>query len=137
MAAITITAANVVKDANAEIEYGILGATITAGQVVYKNTSTGKFELADANSATAEVRGPRGVALNGGALNQPVAVQYGGDITIGGTAVVGTTYALGSTAGAIVPVADLTTGDYVSHIGVGISATKIRLNIKNFGIAVP
>ena len=60
MAAITITAANVVKDANAEIEYGILGATITAGQVVYKNTSTGKFELADANSATAEVRGPRG-----------------------------------------------------------------------------
>jgi hypothetical protein len=43
--------------------------------------------LADSDSATAEARKPTGIALNGAALNQPLAVQKSGDITAGGTLV--------------------------------------------------
>ena len=58
MADITITAANVVASAGARIEHGTAGATVTAGQIVFlDSTTTGKWQLADADAATAAARG--------------------------------------------------------------------------------
>ncbi len=138
MADLTITAASVVKGSNAKIENGILGATVTAGQVVYKDTTdSNKFKLADNDDATALVRTPSGIALNGGADGQPVQVQSAGQITIGATVVVGTVYHLSDTPGGIGPVADLTAGDYVVTLGIAITAAILDIQIHNSAVATP
>lgn len=136
MADLTITAASVVAGSNAVIERGTAGATIPAGQVVYKEAATGQFKLADNNSATAEVRAPYGIALNGASANQPIAVQKSGDITIGATLTAGVEYYLSGTAGGIAPVADLTTGMYTSALGMAKSTTVLALNIQSSGVAL-
>jgi hypothetical protein len=137
MADIVVTAANVVPGAGAKVEHGTRGATINAGQTVVKDPTTNKFVLADANHATAALRRPRGVALNSGSLDQPVAVQYEGPITIGGTVTPGTIYAQSANAGGIAPAADLATGHEVTVLGVGVSATQIALKVHNSQALVP
>ena len=87
MASLSITAANVLSGSGATIERGTAGATITAGQVVYRDTADGKYKLADADSATALARDPRGIALNGASNGQPLAIIRAGDVTIGATMV--------------------------------------------------
>lgn len=135
MTDLVITATSVVKGDNAIVESGYAAAAITAGQVVYKN-SAGKYDLADTDSATAAVRKPRGIALNGAAADQPVAVQRSGDITIGATIAAGVTYYLSGTAGGICPVADLASGDHTAIIGIGKSTTVLSLNIVAPDVAV-
>ena len=130
MADLTITAANVVAGSNARKTSGIAGVAITAGQAVYLSSTTGKYLLADTDSATAEARVPVGIALNGAAAGQPVEVQTSGDITIGATVAAGVAYYLSGTAGGICPVADVASGDYPSIIGMGISTTEIRIDIQ-------
>jgi hypothetical protein len=137
MADLTITAANVVKGSTAKTEVGIYGATITAGQTVYQDASDKKYKLCDADSGTAAVRTTRGIALNSGSDGQPAAVQTEGAITIGATVTVGTIYVQSDTPGGIMPAADLEAGDYVTVLGVGISASQIDLNIHPSGVAVP
>jgi len=134
MADISVTATSVVPYANEQTAVGVAGETITAGQVVYLNSTTGKLMKADADTAAESVC--KGIALNGGALNQPIKYQYGGEITIGATVAVGTVYVVSATAGGIAPLADLTSGDYVSILGVASTAARIKLNIFNSGIAV-
>lgn len=134
MADITITAANVVAGSNSTRENGTAGETITAGQAVYKDAATNKYKLADTDSATAAVRQPRGIALNGASLNQPVAVLTSGDITIGATLVAGDPYFLSGTAGGICPHADVEAGDYPCLIGVATSTTVLRVDIQYSGV---
>ena len=134
MTALAITAANVVAGSDAVVEYGIAGVAVTAGQAVYLDeASTGKYLLADTNSATAAARKARGVALNNAAANQPLVIQKGGQITIGATLTAGIVYYLGGTPGAIVPVADLTTGDYPCVIGQASSTTVLVIGIQATG----
>jgi hypothetical protein len=64
MADLTITAANVIAGNSAKTETGTAGATVTAGQVVYKDSADNKFKLADNDSATAGLRSPYGIALH-------------------------------------------------------------------------
>jgi hypothetical protein len=49
MADISITAASVAASSAASKVTGVAGATITAGQVVYLDTTTNTYKLADAN----------------------------------------------------------------------------------------
>lgn len=136
MADISITAANVQAGSGAAIQRGTAGATITAGQVVYKDSADNEYKLADADSATAAVKVPVGIALNGASDGQPLSVQTGGDITIGGTLVAGTTYCLSATPGAIAPQADITTGDDVVVLGVAKSTTVLALRIIVSGVTL-
>ncbi|GCA51786.1 hypothetical protein KGO5_04243 [Sinorhizobium sp. KGO-5] len=136
MADLTITPSDVVVSSNAVIEHGTAGTTVTAGQMVYKNTTTGKYELADNNSATAAVRQPRGIALNGAANGQPLAIQKSGDITLGSVLTAGTAYYLSDTAGGICPLADLATGEYYVLLGLAKSATVLSLDVQYPGVAV-
>lgn len=136
MADLSITAGSVVSGSNAVKEQGVAGATITAGQIVYKEGSTGQFKLADNNSATAEARVPYGVALNGASANQPLAVQKSGSITIGATMTAGVAYYLSGTAGGICPVADLSSGMYPTVLGIATSTTVLALGIEVSGVAL-
>lgn len=133
MADISVTAASVASYANAQTGTGIAGTTITAGQVVYLNAATGKLELADADTYAEAVC--KGIALNGGSLDQPIKYQYGGEITIGATVALGGTYVVATTAGGIAPIADLATGDYVTILGVASTTGRIKLNIFASGVA--
>lgn len=74
MSDITVTAAKVgvVYPEKAEIFDGIAGATITAGQALYFDSTAGTLKLADANgSGTLQFRG---IALNGGGAGQAISV---------------------------------------------------------------
>lgn len=130
MANVAITAANVAPGADAIFETGVSGATITAGQCVYKDASdSNKFKLCDNDSGTAAARTPYGIAVGGASNNQRLSVQTQGDITIGGTVVPGFIYVPSATAGAIAPSADLVATNYTSVLGVARSATVIALSI--------
>ncbi len=137
MSAISITAANVAPGTGAKFYRGYFGATLAAGQVAYRDTTTKRFGLADANDASSIIRTSAGIAVCGGSAGQGALIQYGGLITIGGTVVVGKVYVLGATAGSIHPIDDLVTGWYTSVLGIGYSATQILLGILNGGVAVP
>lgn len=136
MADLVITAASVLPGANAVIESGSAGETITAGKAVYKSAATKKFMLADSNAATAEVRQSIGIALNGASLNQPVSVQKYGDITIGATLTAGTAYLLSDTPGGICPLADVGSGEYLCQFGLAKSTTVLALDIQYPGVAL-
>lgn len=133
MADITVTAGNVAASTNAVVETGTWGETVTAGQAVYLKASDSRWWKAQADSADEDA--VYGIALNGGTAGQPGSVQVRGNITIGATVVVGTVYVLSAAAaGGIAPEADLTTGNYVSIIGVAITAAIIQMSIVNTGI---
>ena len=136
MADLTITAANVRAGSGAKIVNGTAGASVTAGQVVYLDSSDNEYKLADNDSATAAVRSVAGIALHASGDGQPLAVLTKGPITIGATTAVGTVYCLSSTAGGICPSADIASGDYNTVIGIGASTTVIEVQLLAAGAAV-
>lgn len=132
MADLSQTAASVVQVATGSNPakaplIGTAGATITAGKPVYLDTAENKWKLAD-NNVSALLAGSAGlgIALCGASDGQPIAVHQGGDINIGATLTVGETYLVSATAGAIAPIADIST-NYVSVLGVAISASVLRM----------
>jgi hypothetical protein len=141
VADIVITAANVVAGASAQTKTGIAGAAIAAGDIVYlDSTTTGKWQLADSDAATAEARGQTsniGVALNSAALNQPVIVQVSGPVTVGAVLTAGTAYYLSDTPGKLCPVADDVAGDYYTLIGLAASTSVLNIDVQYSGVASP
>lgn len=136
MADLSITATSVLAGGGAKTVEGVAGASITAGQVVYLDSSAGTYKLADNNSATAAARSPDGIALNGAASGQPIEVLTRGPITIGATMTAGVAYYLSATAGGICPVADLTTGHYPTILGIATSTTVLSVLIHESGVAL-
>ncbi|TIV48089.1 MAG: hypothetical protein E5V96_00315 [Mesorhizobium sp.] len=135
MADLVITAASVVAGSNAETETGAAGEAITAGQAVYRSSTTKKLMKADSNGASAEIRTPIGIALNGGALDQPIKFQKSGNVTIGAVLTPGVAYYLSDTPGGICPVADIGAGEYVCLIGLATSASVLALDIRYTGVS--
>jgi small ligand-binding sensory domain FIST len=134
MADISQTAANVAKGAGAQTQIGIAGATIVAGDQVYLDPATGTLKLATAASLNGST--VVGVALCGGAAGQPIVYQTQGVINLGGTLVVGGVYVVSpNNAGGVAPYADLSTGNYVSILGLAISTSLLQMGINNSGIA--
>lgn len=137
MSDISITAASVVFSAAALLQRrrGIAGAAITVGQIVYIDTSdSNKIKLADANGATALIRTAVGMACSGAAAaGQAVEfVEFDDDLTLG-THGVSTNGAivLSATAGALAPIADITTGWYGSILAIAKSSTKVVFDARN------
>jgi len=138
LADLTITAASVAAGTGASVDRSRnAGASLTAGQAVYLDTSSNTYKLSDADSATAAARTVTGVALNAASSGQPVAVLTGGLLTVGATVAVGTMYTGSATAGGICPVADLTTGAYPTAIGWAVSTTQINVVINASGVVKP
>lgn len=134
MTDVSITAANVVKGSDASIEHGIAGATVTAGQTVYLDDTTGKYLLSDNNASGKKT--VRGIALHGASLNQPLAIQTRGEITIGGTLTAGSPYYLSATAGGIAPEADLSSGMDVVFLGLAKSTSVLILDVRVPGVTL-
>jgi hypothetical protein len=127
MADYSITAASFQPSAYAEYDTGIAGATITAGQPVYKDASdSNKLKLADANLSLAASR-VVGLAAHGAAAGQRLAfVKKDPKLVPGFTLTAGDIAILSATAGAIAPVADLATGHYPVVLGAANSTTEMN-----------
>lgn len=136
MADLSITAGSVLAGGGSTKRAGTAGATITAGQVVYLDTSDGRYKLADADSGTAAVRSPFGIALNGASAGQPLTVCTRGAVTIGATVTAGTTYYLSPNPGGIAPLADLLSGDYPTIVGIATSTSVIDVQFIESGVAL-
>ena len=134
MSDLTITAASVIKGADAMIEHGPAGAAVTAGQPVYLDDTTGKYLLSDNNASGKKT--VRGIALHAAATNQPLAIQRKGEITIGATLTAGSAYYLSGTAGGIMPEADLTSGMDVVMLGLAKSTTVLVLDVRAPGVTL-
>jgi hypothetical protein len=127
MADVAITAANVVPVSGAAIQSGTAGVAITAGQLVYNDSSTSTIKLCHAVTSLATASCV-GVAIDNAAANQPVSYQNGGDITIGGTLTQGEPYfTSGTNAGGLAPKADLATNWMTVCFGIAKSATVLTI----------
>jgi hypothetical protein len=136
MADITVTAANVIAGAGASTRQVTAGETITAGQVVYKDTSAGdKYKLADADAVGTAAGG--GIALNGASNGQPLTIITGGNLNPGATVTTGEVYVVSTTAGGIAPLVDLLTGDFVTVLGTATTTSNINIQIQVSGVAEP
>lgn len=135
MANLTITATSVVPASDVTTEVRPAGVAVTAGQVVYLESATDTYKLADAD-ATGELLVPRGIALTGASIGQPLTIARAGNVTIGATLTKGVAYVASATAGAIAPAADLTTGAYMTVLGVPVSTTVLKVAIVPTGIAI-
>lgn len=128
MADLVITTSQIVQSTtSSDIEFGVAGEAITAGQPVYKKASDGKMYKADAN-ASADTAAAKGIATcDANAAGVAIAWQKSGTITIGAAASItaGATYWVSATAGGICPEADLTTGHYATFLGVGNASNAI------------
>lgn len=143
MADMSVTAGSVLKSAGAlglgptVSEYGTLGATATAGQVVYRDAAASyKYKLAQATGGvTADARG---ILLNGGAAGQPAEIVRSGLYAPGGTVIVGMVYVVSpAAAGGIAPVSDLGSGHFVTVLGVGVTSSLILVGLTASGVAKP
>lgn len=132
MADLSITAANVANlSGRGSQTTGVAGGTITAGMPVYLNTANAVIAAAN----TSAVLGAAvGIALNGASSGQPVTYQTRGNINLGATLAVGKVYVL-SAAGLISPVDDVTTADFVTVLGVGVTASNMKIGIVASGVA--
>lgn len=135
MADLTQTAANVglTDTAGAVIKKVTFGETIAQGMPVYKATADSEYYKADADAeATASCDG---IALTAGGNGEEGVIIESGPVDVGATLTVGATYVVSTTAGAIAPIADLGTGDYVTILGVASAADTLLLNIDVTGVA--
>lgn len=93
---------------------------IAKGQALAYDSSVSKYYLADNDSATAARKTISGVSLTAAsAAGLPIKVQKSGVIYISALVSVGGVYVVSSTAGGIMPYADLNTGDDIALVGVG------------------
>jgi hypothetical protein len=132
VADISVTAASVMKTSATSVvdSASYAGEALTAGQVVYN--LAGVWMKSD--SSTAAKAAAAGIAMNSAASGQPVEVSRG-KITVGGTVAVGVVYYVSTNGGGIAPVADVTTGMYVTPLGVADTTTTIVIDPKPSGVA--
>jgi hypothetical protein len=137
MADISITG-TAVKLVSGPTEQIIAGAAVAGGQIVYEEAASSKAKLSDNDSATAEVRAIKGMALHAAAADQPLKLAKNGAIVDVGAAVLtaGVDYYVSGTAGAIWPRADVTTGDDPLRVGIATTTAYLQLDFADPGVTL-
>jgi hypothetical protein len=133
MADKVVTPANVLASTNASKLTGTAGAAITAGQVVYLNSTTNTIFPAIANAATLQT--PIGIALNSAAAGQPISYTASDTAFTPGyaTSVGETTYLSAGTAGNVTLFANLPTGQtpgvqpVIIFLGTGTASAALSI----------
>ena len=135
MAAISITAANVLASSKANVDGNYpAGATITQGEVVYLGPSNTWLAATPATPANLVASSEFGIALQSVSSGQPLLVvtkdpsfTYGANVASGSIALAHTT------AGSVtITAADLSTGDAVLLLGVINGTTGTNNTTMNF-----
>ena len=135
MTAVAITDANVQKisaDEGTNIQFG---ETITPGKIAYLHTDN-KYYIAS-NDDSAKQNASVFVTQGGETDSYGVGIgTKGAEVDVGGTLVPGDPYMLGA-SGAIIPVADLGTGDYATLVGIAKTTTNMLINFHATGAQAP
>lgn len=135
MADLSQTAANVAIGASTTphkiVQYG---ESVTQGMPLYKSTSDGKYYKADANDTAAKAIAACIAITPGSADGYGLAAFPGTSpgqslVNLGATLAVGTVYAVSATVGAICPIADLTSTQYITTLGVATTTALLDLRI--------
>jgi hypothetical protein len=135
MADITQTAANVIN-ATATVASGIAGETVTAGMVLYLKAADSRLWKAQCDGAAAEAVAV-GIALHAALAGQPLSYASAGPINIGGTTSKATVYVVSAAAGAVAPLADLTSGQYITQLGYATATDgSFVVKIVSHGVTV-
>lgn len=136
MADYAITPASVLPGSGASLRHVTAGATITAGKAVVLDPATGKWVLADSNHATAALRVPGGIALNGASDGQPLTVAAGGPVMLGAVLTAGVAVYLSDTPGGLCPVADVGSGERAVLVGMAESTSVLEVAVQDSGVAL-
>jgi hypothetical protein len=140
VAAISVTAANVKPFASdAVIRMETAGATITAGQLLYQDSSdSDKVKLLDVDSTGSAASATLyGVAMAGASADDPIAVLIAGTFNCGGTVAAGAWYFGHPSAGSFTTTfSDLQTGDRSTLLGYATTTSLIKLVTTTTGITV-
>ena len=114
-------------------EGGIAGVVVDAGQWVYLNTATNRYELAQGDTeAKAEVAG---MAEHPANIGQPLDVIWEGPVTGLTGLTAGETYTLSDdSAGDAMAIGDLATNHWVTTLGTAPSATTFDIKIHRTGV---
>jgi hypothetical protein len=136
MADLTVTAASVLWTSGSKIS-GIAGASVTAGQALYLDSTTSTLKLAQADGTTAEAAAV-GIALHAAGTGQPlVYADQGSIINIGATTTKATTYVVSAAAGGVAPQADLVSTNKITRLGYATDAVgAFVVDIRATGVAV-
>jgi hypothetical protein len=116
------------------------GEAVTQGMPLYQNTTDSKWYQCDANDGLAKAR-CGAIALTAGAADGYglVALPANTDgvslVNLGATLATGTAYAVSATKGAIAPVADISSTQFVTIIGVAISAALLDFQVTVCSVA--
>lgn len=129
MADLSVTAANV--RGYGDRLTGVAGGTILQGQTLRKNTS-GQIVVSSDDSAINAATA--GIALNAASANQPVEYQSSGLIDMGATVAIGKVY-VQSTTGGVAPVDDIAGSEFITIVGVGTAANRLKIGIVQSGVA--
>lgn len=115
------------------------GEAITQGMPVYVSTANNKAYQSDAD-ASATAAACDGIALTPAASDGFFVMALPGSdskVNLGATLVVGETYTVSRTKGAICPIGDLTTGDFPTHLGIASTAALLDFSVFSGGVAKP
>lgn len=138
MADVSVTGASVIPASGSLVQAVTAGATVTAGQVVYKDTSdSNQYKPADSDAAASAVGA--GIAITDAEDEQPFVICTQGDLAVGtaGCVSIGTPYVVSSNAGGIAPFADAGSANYITHLGIATLDTTITLRVQSSGVAIP
>jgi len=136
MADLTITAANV-KLVSGSTQPIIAGAAVTAAQLVYKASATGKALLSDNDNPTPEVRAIHGMALHAALADQPLTLALNGAVVeLGVILTAGVDYYLSGTPGGICPRADVISTDDPIRVGMALTTSRLQLDINDPGVTL-
>lgn len=137
MSDLAITEANVLPGTGAKVSSGFAGGTVTRGDAVTLDADGLVIRATNDFIQVPLKDDVKGIALNDASTGQPIDYQTEGQITIGGTMVVGETYFLSADSGKIMPLGDVVELDsLVVKIGMAISATVMALKIYRSGAGV-
>lgn len=135
MADLTVSSSLVQPSETAPFETGVCGAAFTAGQTGYKDASDSRWKLAVATAQASAAA--RGIATGNFSTGQIGRFQTHETLNLGGGVSVGTVYAVSTNAGGIAPIADVTTGNWITPLAVGATTNNLSLNIFRSGIQKP
>lgn len=137
MANLTQTAANVaLVSSSGTVKWVQVGEAVTQGMPGYQSTSDSKYYQTDANASAATAIAA-GIFMTAASTDGYALLVSTGTVNLGATLAVGTIYAVSATKGLICPVADLTTGDYPTTLGIATTTSGLPLNITVSGVAIP
>ncbi len=133
MAAISITAANVLHSNQSTIFTGTAGVAITQGQPIYLDSVTNTWKLANALTNNPV----QGLAMVSASANQDMVIcSRDPNYAPGFTSTTGNVILVGNTAGTLQPYEDRATGWYVTTLGTMISTTRMNFVITGANAAI-